>query len=443
MNKILSRENKGITLISLVITIIVLLILAAVSIGMLFGENGILTQAEEASEEHRAGSVEEQRDLWLLEQNIKKQTNDDTMKIETVEEIANRLRDENKLLENQAEVDSIINNEFVEIAGRKIYFYMLETGDTTKPETPEFIPDGFTVSTDPTEDEVSEGMVATDEDGNEWVWVEVPKTIYTNVTSSEDYENIETDMKTYTADYTYTVHPSGGVDGEADEYVDGMPYFTSSTQYDTLKHEVLKSIYEKEGFWVSRYEIGNDNGTPVSVKGAEPYNMITFAEAQSKAETLGTTENKASMLFGFQWNLILKFMEESGEVEKDTLQWNAASYGNYFSFDERKIVEGKYSADYDTYIEGTVINESTVIMTTGFEMGFNTSEENPIYNKIANIYDIAGNVSEFTLETFGYMEHSVHRGGNYMEHGWDYAPVHGRTTDGEAYNEIGFRAALH
>ena len=44
------RNNKGITLIALVITIIVLLILAGVSIAMLTGENGILTQAEKADD---------------------------------------------------------------------------------------------------------------------------------------------------------------------------------------------------------------------------------------------------------------------------------------------------------------------------------------------------------------------------------------------------------
>ena len=44
--KIGKNANKGITLIALVITIIVLLILAAVSIATLTGENGILTQAE-------------------------------------------------------------------------------------------------------------------------------------------------------------------------------------------------------------------------------------------------------------------------------------------------------------------------------------------------------------------------------------------------------------
>lgn len=45
------KNNKGITLIVLVITIIVLLILAGVSIAMLSGDNGILTQAKLAKEE--------------------------------------------------------------------------------------------------------------------------------------------------------------------------------------------------------------------------------------------------------------------------------------------------------------------------------------------------------------------------------------------------------
>ena len=44
------KNNKGITLIALVITIIVLLILAGVSIAMLTGENGILNQASKAAE---------------------------------------------------------------------------------------------------------------------------------------------------------------------------------------------------------------------------------------------------------------------------------------------------------------------------------------------------------------------------------------------------------
>ena len=53
------REQKGITLIALVITIIVLLILAGVSIAMLTGENGILTKATQATEETAKGEATE------------------------------------------------------------------------------------------------------------------------------------------------------------------------------------------------------------------------------------------------------------------------------------------------------------------------------------------------------------------------------------------------
>ena len=59
MEKLIINKNKGITLIALVITIIVLLILAGVSIAMLTGENGILNQAKKAKEETEIASEEE------------------------------------------------------------------------------------------------------------------------------------------------------------------------------------------------------------------------------------------------------------------------------------------------------------------------------------------------------------------------------------------------
>ena len=53
----MKKQERGITLIALVVTIVVLLILAAVSISMLGGENGIITQAQNAKLETRAGEV--------------------------------------------------------------------------------------------------------------------------------------------------------------------------------------------------------------------------------------------------------------------------------------------------------------------------------------------------------------------------------------------------
>lgn len=68
-----SRKNNGITLIALVITIIVLLILVAVSIATLTGENGILTQANNAKTSNAEGEAKDEFALianeWLIEKN--------------------------------------------------------------------------------------------------------------------------------------------------------------------------------------------------------------------------------------------------------------------------------------------------------------------------------------------------------------------------------------
>ena len=53
------KRNNGITLIALVVTIVVLLILAGVSISMLTGENGIITQAQKAKEQSEIGEEKE------------------------------------------------------------------------------------------------------------------------------------------------------------------------------------------------------------------------------------------------------------------------------------------------------------------------------------------------------------------------------------------------
>ena len=68
-------SNKGITLIALIVTIIVLLILASVSIAMLTGENGILTQAQRAKEETEVASEKEGLSLDVIEYQMNKESN--------------------------------------------------------------------------------------------------------------------------------------------------------------------------------------------------------------------------------------------------------------------------------------------------------------------------------------------------------------------------------
>ena len=113
------RKNKGITLIALVITIIVLLILAGVTIATLTGDNGILTKATEAKEETRAAEVEERVNLWKSEKEISNYTNGD---IKKENELLEEMKKKGILFEE--EIDR--NNKTITIGKRVINY---GTGD--------------------------------------------------------------------------------------------------------------------------------------------------------------------------------------------------------------------------------------------------------------------------------------------------------------------------
>lgn len=125
----LKHERSGITLIALVITIIVLLILAGVSIAMLTGDNGILTQANHAKIETRAGTVEEIVNLWKNDINLGEYTD---MTVETEEEMLQRILNEEYVYEN--EIDR--KNKIIKIGDREISYKIdiLEKVDDKNPE---------------------------------------------------------------------------------------------------------------------------------------------------------------------------------------------------------------------------------------------------------------------------------------------------------------------
>ena len=93
------KQTKGITLIALVITIIVLLILAGVSIAMLTGDNGILTQANNASIQQSHGAVREGIALAYNEYQIEINTANNT-KLASREIIQIQGKEENTLVNN-------------------------------------------------------------------------------------------------------------------------------------------------------------------------------------------------------------------------------------------------------------------------------------------------------------------------------------------------------
>ena len=148
------KNNKGITLVALVVTIVVLLILAAVSINLVLGDNGIVKKAQDA-------------------------------KTKTAEDQANM----------QAGMNSLAG-EIGEALGE------LETTAETAP----YFPDNTFTKKEGT---IETGLVIKDGSGNEYVWVVVPratavyKTIGLGKTTftDADYTSIEKDLKDYTSTY--------------------------------------------------------------------------------------------------------------------------------------------------------------------------------------------------------------------------------------------------
>ena len=68
--KKLRQANKGITLIALVVTIVILLILATISINMLFGSNGLITKAQIAKNEMEVSTLKESLDMYYLNNSL-------------------------------------------------------------------------------------------------------------------------------------------------------------------------------------------------------------------------------------------------------------------------------------------------------------------------------------------------------------------------------------
>lgn len=66
------RKEKGITLVALVVTIVVLLILAGISLSLVIGQNGITTKAQEGAKNYTNAAAEEKENLEALDQ----ETND-------------------------------------------------------------------------------------------------------------------------------------------------------------------------------------------------------------------------------------------------------------------------------------------------------------------------------------------------------------------------------
>ncbi len=224
----LKQVNKGITLIALVITIIVLLILAGVSIATLTGDNGILAKAQNAKDLTNQKTAEEEVQIEVLGS----LDNSGNINIEDLNSnLINHLTGVNYKGEPLSAENKIENlPAVVEYNGYKILISgdtSISLGDALKPgeeakETKKYnytdgvdvatIPEGFAVSEKADEQKIANGLVIKNKtDGNEFVWIPCTITQYQNAknavmknkwTHDSEYETNGGDSVEWRDDYT-------------------------------------------------------------------------------------------------------------------------------------------------------------------------------------------------------------------------------------------------
>ena len=429
------RKNKGITLVALVVTIVVLLILAGVSINLVLGNNGIIAKAKDAETKSAEASQNDLKGMNGL-----------------VSEMEGALA-------GNGSTGSGSGNGGAGGSG----------ADTKVPaeataETAPYFPDNTFTKKEGT---IDTGLVIQDASGNEYVWVVVPKSLYNNTnynsnntkkpSSSTDYANIEYCLQQYTVTYR------NGTSFFDVYYADdkNVGWFADETAYNNLKNSMLKSVYENGGFYVGRYEAGIDTTTgtnrtsiesqvdgkypvpttaPVTKADAYPYTYVTRTQAQNLASNVNSGTKISSLMFGVQWDLVLAFMHNKGNIADSTLTSNSTTIGNYNdNLWTIKNAKAQYSEDDgDTFTACPnpfkKESESEILLTTGADSSFS----------VQNIYDIAGNVWEFTLERSPYTNVlCARRGGGFNVTGSDYPAAlrFNVSTDFSGFN-IGFRVSL-
>ena len=381
------KNNKGITLVALVVTIVVLLILAGVSINLVLGNNGVIAKAQDA-------------------------------KTKSAEASQNDLKGMNALV---SEMEGALAGNGSTGSGSENGGAGGSGADTKVPEaataeTAPYFPDNTFTKKEGT---IDTGLVIQDASGNEYVWVVVPRTTAVYKTTGlgkttftdADYTNIETDLQNYTS--TYRNGTSYSDTWAAD--TDNVGWLTSD-EYTELKNKMLKSVYENGGFYIGRFEEGTANaeestteGTsagPVSKINMYPYRLLTLPEAMDLTKKVNAGNRTCTLMYEIQWNLVLAHLHNKGNISDTVLTQNSDSIGNTSSV-SFTLNRGKYYANYnrgwqaynvdyynedDEYylVKSKVKQEHAALLTTG------AADR----NKVMNIYDFAGNLAEWTIGVY-------------------------------------------
>ena len=410
----LKKEN-AITLIALLITIIVLLILAGVTIAALTGDNGIITRANQAKEETEkagakekvqmevAGSFDEHGkfDMDKLKENLKNNLGLQESDIKDNADGSITV----KIDGNEIEVDKDKNIKIIvttppttEVGEDTIF------KDSNSSDKEAVIPKGFKVSEVASEQKIDTGLVVIAPDGSEFVWVPVDKSTLC-VDGLEDKEIAEIASGT---DYRGVLYNFSGTTSSKIEYSDNgrrePAYLTDPTNGDasgyntigltqaTLQEEynaIIESIQEKGGFYIGRYES--------SLSGSTKDTMSRTGNIQSKR---GVMPTGADNLETHRWYGLYAKQKEYGEVINSSYQTDIKSAMIYGSMYDAVMNWALYGEDKT---EASRVTE--IVERRGSKEPTGTLEK----DKIKNIYDLGNNLFEWTAEIYT-TSHRVSRG---------------------------------
>ena len=440
------KENKGITLIALVITIIVLLILAGVTIATLTGDNGILkkagdakTQTEQAKEDENfkiaiAGSYGTDGKLNLkdLKDNLKNQgilTNSNEFPLEVT------VNGEKKKIDANGNIIGSIQS----LKTKGTVF-----NDTTTLEdtygNQVTIPKGFKIASD-SATEVTGGIVIEDATytktiGSQFVWI--PVGTGENAIKKANKETVEIEL----GRYDFTKNSDGTI--TTSEYSGSNTEDTTASHNSSRENAIAKDIEKfktsansNHGYYIGRYEAGvvdynssvstsnsnnetnwtgytGDNIKLVCKKEQQVWNYVTQNKASEVSRNMYGSEAKVTsdLINSYAWDTAIVFIQKCGTES------NSSTYSK---------------------TDGQSSTSTREPQTTGTNILKATSK----VDKQCNIFDMAGNCFEWTTET-----HSdsyapcVSRGGNYSYSNY-YTSYRGYSNTSRAESIFSFRPLLY
>lgn len=243
------------------------------------------------------------------------------------------------------------------------------------------VPAGFKIVSDDTTNNaqtVEQGIVVEDEKENQYVWIPcTAEESETKLQYKRTEWDVEEDHGTRASRDELTLEDAICSD---DDIANGLTTERKNEIVEQVKKEKL-SISKYGGYYIGRYEVGNEDNTTVIKAEQEPYTDIYWYQAYELAKGIGGGKGATTYLCSsYAWDTAINFIQNNGLRPDGTKAIDyATSTENYNENWNGKIV-------LDTL--GNIIKSKTE--TKRLKTGVTTAK--------CNIFDMGGNVAEFTTE---------------------------------------------